>query len=167
MARGPSYVEVDIHVNVRSDEAQDRLEGMLDRTKNMKPVLKWGVEKLERAFSENFTMMGLLSAKAMLKGAWEPLDPVYGAWKATRFPGAPPLVQTGGLFRSIANISSSPGSRLDDQSAVLSVDSKIAKFHQYGTENMPARPIVFIPRDFDREIGKKAGQYIKQGSRVT
>lgn len=156
-----------VKVNVRSDEAQDRLEGMLDRTKNMRPVLKWGSEKLERAFSENFTMMGLLSAKAMLKGAWEPLDPVYGAWKAANFPGAPTLVRSGGLFRSIENISSNSESYMTDQSAELVVDSSIAKFHQFGTKHMPARPIVFIPRDFDREIGKKAGQYVKHGSRLT
>jgi phage gpG-like protein len=164
MARQVTY---SIVVNVRSDEAFDRLEAMGDRVDNMRPVLKWGAEKLERAFSENFTMMGLMSARAMLKGAWEPLDPVYGAWKAVRFPGAPMLVQSGGLFRSIENISANSESKMTDQSVVLAVDSSIAKFHQYGTRHMPARPIVFIPRDFDREIGKKAGQYVKHGSRLT
>jgi phage gpG-like protein len=158
---------ISIVVNVKSDEAHDRLEAMNDRTKNMRPVLKWGAEKLERAFSENFTMMGLMSARAMLKGAWEPLDPVYGAWKATKFPGAPILVQSGGLFRSVANISSNSESKMTDQMVELAVDSSIAKFHQYGTKHMPARPVVFIPRDFDREIGKKAGQYVKHGSRLT
>jgi hypothetical protein len=46
------------------------------------------------------------------------------------------------------------------------IDSPIARFHQYGTRDMPARKILFIPRDFDRDINKKTLQYIIEGSKL-
>lgn len=156
-----------ITINVRSDEAEDRLDGMLDRTRDFGPVLRQAGEKLERAFSENFTTLGAMSAKAMLRGAWPPLDPQYAAWKAQRLPGAPILVASGKLFRSVANLTKGPVNFVSDHEAEFGVTGRIAKFHQYGTENMPARKIVFVPRDFDREMSDSIGKYIKHGSRIT
>lgn len=160
-------VNVDVVVEIRVDEdaAKDRIQDMKDRAGNFRPVLKWAGETLERAYSENFTTMGLMSARAMLKGAWPPLNAGYGAWKATRYPGAPMLVQTGELFRSVSNITQNSESNIEDMSAEFAVKNKIAKFHQYGTENMPARRIIFVPRDFDRELGKKTANYIKYGTK--
>ena len=167
MSKKTHLVDIKVTINVKSDEAQDRLEGMLDRMKDFGPVLRHAGEKLERAFSENFTTMGMMSAKAMLKGAWPPLDPQYAAWKALRYPGAPPLVQTGELFRSVANLTKGPVNFVSDHEASFGVYGKIAKFHQYGTENMPARKIIFVPRDFDRDMGKAIPRYIKYGSQIT
>lgn len=160
-------IDVIITVDVDNDEAQDRLQAMRDRSKNLKPVLRWAGERLERAYSANFSTMGSFSARAMLRGAWPPLDPAYAAWKAKRFPGAPMLVRTGGLMREVTDISSNPASRIDDMEADFAVVGKIPKFHQYGTENMPARKIIFVPRDFDRELGERTGKYIKLGSKIT
>lgn len=161
--------DVYIVIQVEWDDkgAEGRLEDMMDRAKDFGPLLRWAGNKLERAFSENFTTLGLVSAKAMLSGAWPPLSPAYAAWKSTRFPGAPILVQTGKLFRSVSDLSSSPLNTMTDTSATFVVDNRIAKFHQYGTENMPARKIVFIPRDFDRDIGRAVEKYIVQGSKLT
>jgi phage gpG-like protein len=154
----------DVKILIEADAAKDRIQDIKDRAGNLKPVLKWAGEELERAYSANFTTMGLMSARAMLKGAWPPLNAGYAAWKATRYPGAPTLVQTGELFRSVSNITSNPESDIKDMSAEFVVPGKIAKFHQYGTENMPARKIIFVPRDFDRELNKKVTQYLKHGS---
>ena len=65
------------------------------------------------------------------------------------------------------NASSNPGSDISDQSMELVVPGRIARWHQFGTRNMPARPIVFVPRDFDRQIGQDLAKYIVDGSRVT
>ena len=100
--------DVDFH----GEDAKDRLENMKDRAKKMSPVLHWAKNYLERAYSKNFTTMGSLSAKAMLKGAWPPLDEEYASWKFERVPGAPPLVLTGELFRSVANMASSPKNKI-------------------------------------------------------
>lgn len=165
MARKSTSVIV--RVTVRADEAMDRIEGMNDRLKDFGPVFRWAQKHLERIYSENFTTMGLMSGRAMLKDAWPPLDPEYGAWKATRFPGAPTLVRTGELFRSVANMSRGPVNTISDHQAEFGVAGKIAQWHQFGTENMPARKIVFVPRDFDRDLGKKAEQYVVHGSKLT
>lgn len=160
-------IHIIIDVDFDGEDAKDRLENMKDRAKDFGPVLRWAGRTLERAYSENFTTLGLLSAQAMLRGAWPPLDAEYGAWKSTRFPGAPILVRTGELFRSVGSLDSSSKNTMSDTSATFVVDSPIAKFHQYGTKNMPARRIVFVPRDFDREIGKKAANYIVDGGKIT
>jgi len=146
-----------------------RLKDIKDRTKNVRPVLKKAADKLERAWGENFTTLGLLSAKAMLKGGWAPLSPSYYAWKKVRFPMTAEqiLVQTGQLYTLVSNASSNAESDISDQSMELVVPGKVAMWHQYGTRNMPARPIVFVPRDFDRQIGKDLAKYIVEASRVT
>lgn len=156
-----------VKINVKSDEAQDRLEGMLDRTKDFGPVLRHAGEKLERAYSENFTTLGAMSAKAMLRGAWPPLDPQYAAWKAQRLPGAPPMVVSGKLFRSVSNLTRGPVNFVSDHEAEFGVVGSVPKFHQYGTENMPARKIIFVPRDFDRDMSRVIGRYIKHGGQIT
>lgn len=165
MARNGVYVVVKVKVD--AEDAKDLLRNMKDRTQDFGPVLQWAGKELERAFTKNYTSMGALSATSMLGGAWPPLNPRYAAWKARRYPGAPTLVQTGELFRSVANISESIGNVMTDMSATFEVDSPIAKFHQFGTENMPARKIVFVPREFDRDIGKKAAMYIVEGAKIT
>jgi len=154
---------------VEINDANARLKDIKDRTRNVRPVLKRAAERLERAWGENFTTLGLLSARAMLKGGWAPLSPSYHAWKKVNFPMTADqiLVQTGKLYTLVSNASSNAESEISDQSMELVVPGKIAMWHQYGTRNMPARPIVFVPRDFDREIGKDLAKYIVEGSRVT
>jgi hypothetical protein len=154
-------------VDFNGADAKDRLENMKDRAKNMRPVLNWAKNHLERAYSKNFTTMGSLSAKAMLKGSWPPLDEEYASWKFRNVPGAPPLVMTGKLFRSVANMASSPKNVISDMEGTFVIDSPIAKFHQYGTQDMPARKILFVPRDFDRDINKKVTKYVVEGSKLT
>lgn len=165
MAKRNVWVTID--AKWRGEGAQNRLGDMKDRAQNMRPVLNWAGNYLERAYSKNFTTMGTLSAKAMLKGAWPPLDEEYASWKFERVPAAPPLVFTGRLFRSVASMSSSPKNVVSNMQATFVIDSPIAKFHQYGTQDMPARKILFVPRDFDRDINKKATQYIVNGSKLT
>lgn len=166
---GKGY-SIDVVVTkVDAEDAIDRLKDIKDRTKNVRPVLKKAAERLERAWGENFTTMGMLSAKAMLKGAWAPLSPSYYAWKKVRYPmnAEQILVQTGNLLSMVTNASSMPGSNIEDQSMELVVPGRIARWHQFGTRNMPARPIVFVPKDFDRDISRDLAKYIVDGSRVT
>lgn len=166
MAGRTKYVLVRIKYD-GGDEVKERLQDMKDRSSNFNPILRWAGMELERAYSKNFTTLGAMSAAAMLKGAWPPLDAEYASWKSTRYPGAPPMVQTGELFRSVADLANSPKNQMSDTSATFVVDSSIGRFHQFGTENMPARKIVFVPRNFDRDLGNKAAKYIVEGSKAT
>ena len=158
-------VRVVTRIKVDSDEAKERLDDMQDRTRDMGPVLRWAKRTLEEATKENFLSQGSVSAKSMLGGAWPPLSPEYGAWKAVNW-ATPLMVRTGGLLFDATNLDVVGGSS-SDQSITLAVNNRIAKFHQYGTEDMPARPILFTPRDFDRDLGKVARKYIKHGSKLT
>lgn len=158
-------IRVVTRIKVDSDEAKERLDDMSDRTSDMGPVLRWAKNKLEESNRENFLSQGSMSARAMLGGAWPPLSPEYGAWKATHW-ATPLMIRTGKLFFDATNLDIVGGSS-SDQSATFVVNNRIAKFHQYGTENMPARPILFTPRDFDRDLGRLARKYIKHGSKLT
>lgn len=161
---------IDIFISdVDSRSARNRLSNIKDRLQNLRPVLKKASDKLERAWGENFTTMGALSAKAMLKGGWAPLSPAYQKWKRVRFPMTADqiLVQTGSLRTLVTNASSNPGSDISDQSFELVVPGKLAMWHQYGTKNMSARPIVFVPRDFDRDIAKNIVSYVVNASKAT
>jgi len=159
--------DVYIEINVKADEAMDRLEAMQDRMRDFGPVFKWAEKHLERIYSENFTTMGLMAAQAMLRNAWPPLDAEYGAWKSSRFPGAPTLVRTGELFKSVADMSSGPINKISDHQAEFGIAGRIAQYHQYGTSTMPARKIIFVPRNFDKDLGKKVEQYVVKGSELT
>jgi hypothetical protein len=76
------------------------------------------------------------------------------------------MMITGELFRSVANMASSSKNVITEMEGTFVIDSPIARFHQYGTRDMPARKILFIPRDFDRDINKKTLQYVVQGSKL-
>ena len=158
-------IRVITKIKVDSDEAKERLDDMQDRTRDMGPVLRWAKRTLEEATKENFLSQGAVSARSMLGGAWPPLSAEYGAWKEKNW-ATPLMVRTGGLLFDATNLDVVGGSS-SDQSITLSVNNRIAKFHQYGTEDMPARPILFTPRDFDRDLGKLARKYIKDGSKLT
>jgi len=140
-------------------KVEQNLENMGDRAQKMKPVLRWAKQKLERDFSENFSTFGALSAKAMLKGGWPPLDLQYASWKASRYPGVPMMVQTGELKFRVTH----PQVSLTDNNLIVSVPGDLAEWHQFGTRNMPARPLVFVPRNFPRQLEDKAAEYVIKG----
>jgi phage gpG-like protein len=137
-------------------EMKDYIGEMRDRADNFRPVFNQIKDYLEDTWESNFLANGLRV------GGWKPLDAEYGAWKATRFPGAIPLVQTGELFRSIRNLRGRDV-EIGDREASFGTNIKYAKFHQYGTSKMPKRQIVFQPDDFQREWGEKTAKYIADG----
>jgi hypothetical protein len=88
------------------------------------------------------------------------LDAEYGSWKIKNYPGAPMLVQTGGLFARIAQGPDVDGNR---RGAKFSFGGEIAKFHQYGTTRMPARKILFAPQEWSEEVADIMTNYIVEG----
>lgn len=163
-ARGSSLdYQIVIKMSAETRGLRDRLDDMTDRARDVSYVLRWAGRKLHRSYSRNFTTLGAESAVSMLKTMWPPLDNEYASWKAGKFPGAPTMVRTGALKASVDNLQRNPSSDIDKMEAVFAVDSDYVRFHQYGTRNMPARPIVFVPRDFPQEFGDKIAQYVSEG----
>ncbi len=146
-------IEVDVDVS----DAMRRLGGMQVRINHFRPVLMWARDELEKSNAKNFATNGLQTGKA-----WSPLDPQYGAWKSIRFPGAPTNVRSGRLFRSLTNLRGVPNV-IGDDSAQFGTSVPYAKFHQYGTSNMPKRQVVFEPPLFAKRLASRAVDYVSNG----
>lgn len=97
---------------------------------------------------------------------------------ASRGPGWPPLadetlrqkagsqllVDTGKLKRAVTNQAVSQSSQ-DELVAVPKPEVPYARFHQYGTRNMPKRKIVELRPSEQRQVAKLVEQYIAKGKR--
>jgi phage gpG-like protein len=152
MARTGRYSDVDWDPS----EMDDKVGDMQHRSDNFKPVFREMKDYLEDAWAGNFLSNGLRV------GGWQPLDAKYASWKAVRYPGAQPLVQTGELFRSIRNLNSADV-EIGDREASFGTSIEYAKFHQYGTSKMPKREIIFQPEDFERKWGELTARFIADG----
>jgi len=149
---------ITIEVQVKADDVLGLLEDMKERAGDMRPVFKWAKGQLESANSWNFMANGLPSGKP-----WQPLDKDYGSWKSAHFAGAGTLVRSGNLFRSLTNLTDSSANTITKTSATFGTAVEYAKFHQYGTTKMPARKIVYTPREFPRDLGIKIAKYLVLG----
>jgi phage gpG-like protein len=142
-----------VRVEVNTNNAQELLQDARDRAEDLRPVFRRAKEDLSDIYTKHFLSNG--------NGKWAPLDAEYGAWKSVRFPGAPTLVRSGGLFKSIETFSVS---EINRQSARFGTDAPVARFHQYGTWSMPKREIIFEPPKFAKKLAKDAEQYIAEGN---
>lgn len=87
---------------------------------------------------------------------WSPLTPGYRAWKMKRRPGRPTLVFDGNLLKAAAPVKARGFdiySVTDRRMEVGISDAKTphAKYHQSGTRNMPARPVMGNPTTADQK----------------
>ena len=142
-----------VRVEVNTNDAQELLQDVRDRIEDLRPVFRRAKEDLSDIYTKHFLSNG--------NGRWAPLDAEYGAWKSVRFPGAPTLVRSGELFKSIETFSVS---EINHQSARFGTDAPVAKFHQYGTWSMPKREIIFEPPMFAKKLAKDAEHYIAEGN---
>jgi len=147
------------HIKVDVDVADTvlYLTRVEERADNLIPVWQWARNELERSNAANFAQNGLPSGKA-----WDPLDPQYGAWKSSRFPGMPTLVRTGKLFNSLTNLKGLPNYVRKD-SASFGTNVEYAKFHQQGTFKMPKRQILFEPPLFAFRLAERTNKWIVDG----
>ena len=142
-----------VRVEVNTNDAQELLQDVRDRIEDLRPVFRRAKEDLSDIYTKHFLSNG--------NGKWAPLDAEYGAWKSVHFPGAPTLVRSGGLFKSIETFSIS---EINRQSARFGTDAPVAKFQQYGTWSMPKREIIFEPPMFAKKLAKDAEHYIAEGN---
>jgi phage gpG-like protein len=145
-----------IKIDVRADSTLKHLREMEARSKNFRAVFMWAKRYLERANSANFAASGLPV------GGWSPLDARYAAWKSVNFPGRPMMQQSGKLFNSLRNLDN-PAMRINNTTAEFGTIVEYAKFHQYGTNRMDKRKIVYEPVRFTQEFGEKAMKHIIEG----
>ena len=138
------------------EELTDKLDDMMRRARDFRPVFEKIRDDLEELWSNNFLTNGLPS------GGWAPLDPGYASWKSTHFPGMPPMIRTGRLFSSLGNLRGAPN-EIDRTKATFGTNVKYAKFHQYGTTRMPKREIIFTPDVMRKKWADYARDYVRDG----
>lgn len=145
-----------INASMNASEAYKKLIAMEARSKNFMPVFEKARLVLEAANVANFSLGGLPS------GGWRPLDAGYASWKAVNFPGAPIMVRTGRLFRSVADLRG-PANSIRPRSATFGTDVEYAKFHQYGTTKMPKRQVIFEPVGFATKTSEDMAAWVAHG----
>ena len=101
---------------------------------------------------------------------WAPLSPEYAARKAITHPGKGILIADGDLRRG----ASLPARRATRTSLTLTITWRKKKraamdpgWHQYGTKNMPARPLLgpVLPPRAQLELDNAANEYIEEMAR--
>jgi phage gpG-like protein len=140
-------MNVDVDIEVDDAKTRQRLRMMEVRSKNFTPVFERAKQELERSNRTNFLSNGLPV------GGWKPRTAVY-AWPIMR--------RTGKLFNSLANLAG-PENVVTPMAAQFGTDVEYAKFHQYGTEKMAKRQILFTPRTFAENVASEAGAWVSRG----
>ena len=96
-------------------------------------------------------------------GGWSALSPKYAAWKAKQRPGASILVFDGTLRESLTERPFGVD-EITNKSMTVGTGVEHAKYHQDGTDKMPARPILGRPTREDTKMWAKLLQeYIVMG----
>lgn len=138
-----------VDVEWETSEAVHLLKGMSRRTYSFRPVFVKIRQELSAAWSVNALTGGSLS------GGWPPEKP--GTWSAES--GFPRLHRTGALESSFINLRGKPND-IQPHRAVFGTNIKYAKFHQYGTEDMPSREIIFQPPMFVQRFASDVADYL-------
>lgn len=96
---------------------------------------------------------------------WQPLSARYAKQKAKKYPGAPILVLTGRLKRSLTVIGGADSVRIAEPlSLTLGTRTPYAGYHQQGTKRMPARPPLELTRD---DFGKFVSRIYRYAENVS
>lgn len=139
-------MEVDVEVD--AGEAIDLIRSIKRQTRQYVVVFEEARIYLETAYTSNFASRG---AEV---GGWAP----YGAWSAEV--GQPArLVRTGRLMESLSNLRGAPND-IGPRSATFGTDVPYAKFHQFGTRQMPMREVVFEPLGFAEFLAERVADHV-------
>ena len=136
-------------------------KGMQRRALNFGAQLRWARDEIKKANRQNFATQGMASGKA-----WNALDLEYQSWKIQNYGPLPTMIREGDLYRELTTLSGR-ANHIGLRSAQFGTDLDYARFHQTGTRFMPARKIVFVPKDFARQLGEEVGEYLVFGNKGT
>lgn len=92
-------------------------------------------------------------------GGWARLSPNYAAWKAVMYPGKGILIAEGDLRRA----ASDPKRSVTPTTMTLTIEDPKLQYHETGTSNMPARPLLFgdpLPRAAVDDLDQAAESFI-------
>ncbi len=142
-----------------NDAVKNGLTALLEQTKDLRPFWRDVFAPKYFAMVQDLFATGGRARGGGGKfksGAWAQLSPRYRVWKQEHYPSRPLLVREGTMRESVNWHGSGlgPGGIFEatPSYAVFGTSVPYAKYHQYGTKNMPQRsflpppdPAVFAP----------------------
>lgn len=144
-----------VHITVESDDAERTLAKAVHIMTDLRNFWPLVVPLFIKWMGRQFATEG-----GYASGGWAHLSPDYAAWKAVAYPGKGILQATGKLRRA----ASEPSRTVTPNSLVLTIHSDYLKYHQDGTSNMPARPLIFdgdrMPANARNELEQAAVDYV-------
>jgi hypothetical protein len=90
---------------------------------------------------------------------WAPLSPGYAAWKAVHYPARGILYAEGDLRMA----ASQPKRTVTPRTLTLTINDPKLQYHETGTPNMPARPLLFgdpLPGAARADLEQAAEEFI-------
>lgn len=151
--------QVEFRVSSRqppADYVKD-LRGMAERSKDMRPAFKAIALYLMGSYARNF--------KAEGRPKWPALAASTIADRRRKgFGSGPILVRTGALRDSLTK-PGAPGQHLKITPKTIQFGSNVKYyiFHQYGTQNMPARPMALLQRQDKAQVSRIINTYVREG----
>lgn len=137
-----------------ADEVVLKMQQMARRVQYPRPAWERVADAFGRFMKRQFETGGASAGKA-----WAPLDPAYMRWKVDRGFAPDILVRTGRLKRSLTERPFGVETFTRD-GVTLGTDVEYAKFHQFGTDTIPARPMLRTNEDFEDEINDILARYV-------
>jgi phage gpG-like protein len=146
---------VSLHVDIRQEGASRsalHVAQLGERAANPRPAFERIAREMERNEQVYFRSRGA--------GKWAPLSIETEAYKAAEGQGSVPLVASGRLRDSLTR------ARVTPHSVSIGTEVPYARFHQYGTRRMPARPPIMpaSPR-LSRMARDEVSRYVVEGKR--
>jgi phage gpG-like protein len=141
---------LDIHFEVQGDEELVRAFGLMaSRVSDWRPFWPDIAAVFYIGESARFASEGF--------GAWPPLSDGYRKWKQKHYPGQKILSLTGALRESLTSRTGASAVYQDEAlQLTLGTATHYAKYHQYGTGRMPARPPIDITQEDINVMGRVA-----------
>lgn len=132
-----------------------RLEEIGARLHDMQPVLdEYGRYLVNTHIPAQFAALGT-------PARWAPLSLRYARWKALHHPGQPLLVRTGAMKAGFHWNSGPRSLRIVNRiRAGQSGGEPRWQYHQWGTAQLPARPVIQLTNKDRRRLQELAEEYI-------
>ena len=124
-----------------ADELDDGLARLTAKLRDLRTTWPLVATVFHQSMRKQFSSQG-----AHGSGAWAPLSKPYAAWKERKHPGLPIMELSGRLKESLTDPFGNADSTYEATEDTLLIGTKTpyARYHQYGTGKMPARPLIAL-----------------------
>lgn len=137
--------------------ARARLRDIADRAADVRPAWPYVGDTVAGAMVDQFETEGASGG-----APWAPLSPPYLRWKIRNGFDPRKLRQTGAMRESLTSDPMAIEEYQPQQARFGSDDPKL-HFHQSGTRFMPARPVLFMTPQLERDVARILVRYIVDG----